>query len=427
MNAISKTIVTIISAAISFPVLAQGLPQAKPAEVGLASDRLDRLTRAMENDIANGRRVGSVVAVSRKGKVVYHKAFGLADREANQTMRPDSIFRLHSQTKPIVSAGLLILLEEGHFSLNDPLAQHIPELANLKVQDGLNVDGSIRIREASRQPTMHDVLRHTTGWTGLVLDRFPDPVSQKLAKGQLKRPDNLKQLVTALASEPLAYDPGTEWRYGPEHDLQAYLIEKFSGMKLAAFLQTRIFQPLGMIDTSFQLPPEKLPRFTVMYAKQPGGSWTVFDPKSASHYVADAGDPRGGSGLTSTAADQMRFGQMLLNGGELDKNRILSRKTVDMMLMDQLPASVRGVGFGPDFMKPGERYGLGIGLYTDVAASGLIGSEGVAYWPGFSHTVMFSDRKEEMLILAMSQHQPSDQTWGDRVRSLAYQAIADTQ
>lgn len=424
-----RTIVTAIAAAISIsitaPAFAQGLPQAKPAEAGLAADRLERLTRAMEHDIASGRRVGTVVAVTRKGKAIYHKAFGLADRETNQQMRPDSIFRLHSQTKPIVSAGLLILMEEGHFSLNDPLAMHVPELANLKVQDGLNADGSIRTRAAARQPTMHDVLRHTTGWTGTVLDLFPDPVSQKLAKGELKRPNNLGQLVTALASEPLAYDPGAEWRYGPEHDLQGYLIEKFSGMKLADFLRTRIFEPLGMIDTGFSLPPEKLGRYTVMYAKKPDGSWAVFDSRTDSAYLADARDPRGGSGLTSTAADQMRFGQMLLNGGELDGKRILGRKTVDMMLMDQLPASVRGVGFGPKFMKPGERYGLGIGLYTDVAASGLIGSEGVAYWPGFSHTVMFIDRKEDMLILAMSQHQPSDQSWGDRVRSLAYQAVVD--
>jgi CubicO group peptidase (beta-lactamase class C family) len=316
-------------------------------------------------------------------------------------------------------------MEEGHFSLNDLLAKHIPELANLKVQDGLNPDGSIRTRAPARQPTMHDVLRHTTGWTGTVLDLFPDPVSQKLAKGELKRPANLGKLVTALASEPLAYDPGAEWRYGPEHDLQAYLIEKFSGLKLADFLRIRIFEPLGMIDTGFSLPQEKLARYPVMYAKKPDGSWTIFDPRQDSTYLADARDPRGGTGLTSTAADQMRFGQMLLNGGELDGKRILGRKTVDMMLMDQLPAAVRGVAFGRNIVSAGKRYGLGIGLYTDVAASGLIGSEGVAYWGGFSHTVMFIDRDEGMLILAMSQHQPADHAWEDRVRSLAYQAVVD--
>ncbi len=272
---------------------------------------------------------------------------------------------------------------------------------------------------------MHDLMRHTVGWTGTVLDLYPDPVSQKLAKGELKRPNSLGGMVKYLSSEALAYDPGTEWRYGPEHDVQAYLIEKFSGMKLADFLRTRVFEPLGMTDTSFDVPAQKLGRYTVMYAKQPDGGWKAYDPIVGSTYLAEASDPRGGSGLSSTAADQLRFGQMLLNGGALDGKRVLSRKTVEMMLMDQLPASVSGVKFGSKFLKPGERYGLGIGLYTDVAASGLVGSEGVAYWPGFGHTVMFIDRKEDMLIVALSQHYPSDHAWEDRVRTLAYQAIAD--
>lgn len=422
---LAATFAVAICGFASQSVSAEGLPPAKPAEVGFSSDRLDRLTRAMEHDIATGRRVGTVVAISRKGKTVYSTGFGHADRETGRKVMPNTIFRIHSQTKPIVSVGLLILMEEGYFSLNDPLAKHIPELAGLKVQDGLNTDGTFRLRPATRQPTMHDLMRHTVGWTGTVLDLYADPVSQKLAKGELKRPNNLGEIIKYLASEPLAYDPGTEWRYGPEHDVQAYLIEKFSGMKLADFLRTRIFEPLEMIDTSFDVSAHNLGRYTVMYAKQPDGSWKIFDPIDRSTYLAEASDPRGGTGLSSTAADQLRFGQMLLDGGELDGKRILSRKTVEMMLTDQLPPAVTGVKFGTKFIKPGERYGLGIGLYTDVAASGLIGSEGVAYWPGFGHTVMFIDRKEDMLIVALSQHYPSDHAWEDRVRTLAYQAITD--
>ncbi len=406
-------------------VHAQGLPEGNPAELGISAERLERLTRAMEHDAANGRRAGMVIAISRKGKMVYNQAFGFADIEAGEKMRTDHIFRLHSQTKPMISVGLLMLMEEGHFLLEDPLAVHIPEFAGLKLQDGLNADGTIKLKEPARQPTMHDVLRHTSGFPGGTLASFPDPVSQAAARRE-NWPEDMQGIVDELASMPLAYEPGSEWRYGAEHDLQAYLIEKFSGMPLEDFMRERIFEPLGMVDTFYRVPADKLDRYTAMYEGQGDGSFKILDPKRGGTYLAEADKaPRGGSGVSSTAADQLRFGQMLINGGELDGVRLLGRKTVEMMLTDQLPPEAIDVHFEPTDIRPGIRYGLGIGLYTDVAASGLIGSQGVAYWSGFAHTVTYIDPAEDMQIAIFTQHRPKDNPWLSRVRTLAYQALVD--
>jgi CubicO group peptidase (beta-lactamase class C family) len=237
--------------------------------------------------------------------------------------------------------------------------------------------------------------------------------------------DDLPARMQAIGKLPLMYEPGTDWRYGPEHDIQAYLVEKLSGMPLQDYLQARVFGPLKMTDTAYRLPPEKLGRLTVMYGPDGSGGLKVYDDPRNSEYLREHWRHRGSTGLISTARDELRFGQMLLNGGELDGARVLSRKTVEMMLSDQLPAGVTTVGFAPGVTFPGMRYGLGMGVMGDVAASGRLGSPGTADWPGFGSTDMLVDRKEQLVVVAFNQFYPTDMNWLYRVQTQVYQALVD--
>jgi CubicO group peptidase (beta-lactamase class C family) len=315
-----------------------------------------------------------------------------------------------------------MLYEEGKFQLTDPVDKYIPEFAGLKVYTG-EASGQPVLEAPTRKITMQDIFRHTAGFPGTVLEAWGGPVEKIWIAS--KFPPDLAGRMHVIAGLPLAYEPGENWRYGPEHDIQAYLVEKLSGMPLDQFLRQRIFEPLGMNHTGYSVPADQLARYTAMYGPDPAGGLKVLDRPEASQYLKEAQYPRGSTGLSSTAEDELRFGQMLLNGGELDGVRILSRKTVDMMLTDQLPAQVKSIGFGPNLTFAGTRYGLGIGIMTDVAASGRLGSVGTADWPGAGTTDMYIDRKEQMITIALTQYMPSDMAWIYRVQTLAYQAFVD--
>ena len=406
------------------PLLAQHLPGAPPESVGLSSERLERIDAALERDLASGRRVGAVVAIVRHGKVAYLRAFGQANRERQAPMRTDHLFRLYSETKPIVSVGLLMLYEEGHFALNDPLEMYIPAFAGLQVLERADGDRLIT-RAPRRKPTMHDLFRHTTGFAGEVMALYNGPVEKRLMA--LPPPTSLQDIVDRMAAVPLVYEPGTQWRYGLEHDIQAYLIEKFSGMPVDQFLRTRLFRPLGMSDTFYAVPASFAERYTSLYEFYGKGGAKPVDEGIDGPYATQArAFARGGTGLSSTAGDQLRFGQMLLNGGRLDGAQILSRKTIEMMLSDQLPAEVESVSFGPGTdLFPGYRYGLGISVMGNVAQSGMLGSVGSANWAGAANTDLFIDPAEDMLVLVWTQARPGDHRWLYAVRTLAYQALID--
>lgn len=403
---------------------AQGLPEAVPESVGLSSGRLERIDTAIAGDLEEGSKVGAVVAVARHGKLAYLKAFGSASRERAVPMRTDSVFRLYSETKPLVSVGLLMLYEEGRFALTDPLEMHIPEFARLQVLDRVEGEKFVT-RPPVRKPTIHDLFRHTTGFAGEVFALYNGPVEKRLMS--LSPPTSLQDVVDRMAAVPLVYEPGTQWRYGLEHDIQAYLIEKLSGLPVDEFLRCRLFEPLGMTETFYAIPPSLAARYASMYELEGRGSAKLLDDGIEGPYATQArAFARGGTGVSSTARDQLRFGQMLLNGGELDGVRILSRKTVEMMLSDQLPGDVPNISFGPGTdLFPGYRYGLGIAVMGDVAQSGMLGSVGAANWAGFANTDLFIDPKEDMLILVWTQSRPGDYRWMYGVRTLAYQAIAD--
>jgi CubicO group peptidase (beta-lactamase class C family) len=280
-------------------------------------------------------------------------------------------------------------------------------------------------RPPARKPTIHDLFRHTTGFAGEILALYDGPVEKRLMS--LPPPKTLQDVVDRMAAVPLVYEPGTQWRYGLEHDIQAYLIEKFSGVPVDEFLRRRLFEPLSMTETFYAVPPSLAERYTSMYELDGRGGAKLLDDGIEGQYATQArAFARGGTGLSSTASDQLRFGQMLLNGGQLDGVRILSRKTVEMMLSDQLPPEVPYVSFGPGTdLFPGYRYGLGIAVMGDVARSGTVASAGTANWAGFANTDLFIDPTEDMLILVWTQSRPGDYRWMYGVRTLAYQALAD--
>jgi CubicO group peptidase (beta-lactamase class C family) len=401
----------------------------KPESVGFSTERLHRIDAAIQADLDAHRKVGAVVLVARHGKIAYLKAYGMADAEHGRPMKTDDIFRIMSLTKPYVSVGLLMLYEEGKFSLTDPVEKFIPSFAKVQVFDHMEGDKLV-LRAPHRKMTILDVMRHTSGFPRAT-ELYKGPVEAEWRKSKVwEKP--LTDYVEALPTLPMLYDPGDDWRYGPEHDIQAVLIEKISGMKLADYLRTRIFEPLGMKDTAYEVPAGKMARVTVMYGPDGAGGVKAVDRPETSEYLAEAKQPYGGSGITTTPLDQLKFGQMLLNGGELNGVRLLSRKTVAMMTSNQLPPQVKFMSLGPatpDTYGPtnnlsGLGYGLGVGVTVDPVAAGRPVSKGTYSWAGSGTTDMYVDPTEDMITLAFTQW-PGDFPWMYKVQTLTYQALVD--
>jgi CubicO group peptidase (beta-lactamase class C family) len=397
-------------------VSAADLPTATPESVGMSSTRLARIAAALEADLAAGRLPGIVVAVARRGKVVYQKAFGVANRETREPMRTDAMFRLYSMTKPIASVGLLTLYEQGRFRLTDPLDRYLPQFANVKVYKGADAAGKPILAAPSRKPTIQDAFRHTLGLASGLGQSPVDALYRDagLTMGQL---DSLAQEVDKLGTVPLLYDPGERWVYGLGHDVQARLIEVFSGMPYAQYLQRTIFDPLGMRDTVFGVPARLKPRFPLVYSPRPDGTLT---PDTADSYARFTDHHFATLSLSGTAADYLRFAQMLLNGGELDGVRILGSKTVGVMRQNQLPPNIASIAGSP-----GMGWGLGVSVVTDVAALGRLNSVGSFGWSGAATTTFSVDPQEKLTYVIMAQLMPNDSALMQRVETLIYQAITD--
>ena len=332
----------ILLLAISLLVGAVGaeLPRAAPADVGLSQERLDRITQALESSVDQGHVAGAIGVVARKGKIAYWENVGMADREAGTAMADDTIFRIYSMTKPIVSVALMILYEEGRFSLKDEVKQHIPELGGLKVwAAGKEV-------APDREMTVQDLMRHTSGMTyGLFGDSRVDEMYNDA--GVLSENQSVAQFVEKLSKLPLKHQPGTQWDYSVSVDVQGRLIEVLSGNDLATYMRERVFEPLDMRDTAFRMTEEKSGRFAQAYKKTEDekGIEPANDGRTKRYYEKTQWYS-GGGGLVSTARDYMRFAEMLRNGGELDGIRILLPETVDLMVANQLPAALSGVAQG---------------------------------------------------------------------------------
>ena len=448
----------VIGLALPFAVqwaAAAALPTVAPEEVGLSAKRLERLTAYMNQAVADGTMVGGSGLIARDGKIAYHEVYGLADREARRPMTRDAIFRIYSMSKPITSVAVMMLHEEGHFMLNEPVARHLPALADLRVAtataDGTTPasasDGTVTTsaegegednaapaaldtRPPKRQPTIRDLLRHTAGLTYGV---FGDsPVDQRYREAGLLTEDmTLMDFVAKLGQIPLQYDPGSRWHYSVSVDVQGALVEAVSGMPFGAFLKERLFDPLGMADTRFTAPESLWPRIAQLYSpagtpddasafRTPnlGTSLVIADDRLNQGYREGALFESGGGGLLSTSHDYLRFCQMLLNGGKLDGVRILSPKSVALMASDHL-AGIKGFGNGAGF-------GLGFSVVLDPGAGGELASKGTYAWGGAAGTTFWIDPRERLIAIFMTQSIPHRTDLRSKFRPLVYQAVVES-
>ena len=422
MNKRQRT--TNILAGLSLGMLLAGTApadeQTSAVIAGMSVERLARLDEHFHRYVDDGLISGVVTYIVRHGQVVHEDAYGLADIEANRPMSRDSFFYIYSMTKPVTSVALLILYEEGRFQLDDPIGDYLPEMADLKVYVGEDDDGNMILKDPARQPTVQDVFRHTAGFLyGPAGNRGID---RAYAEAGLMN-GTLAELTRKLGEIPLAYEPGTQWVYSVSHDVQARLVEVLSGMPFDEFAKQRIFDPLGMKDTVFGRPDALKDRFAVIYRRNQSGQ---LEPTGALDQPGAASRVLGGLSLSSTAADYARFAQMLVNSGELDGVRILSRKTVDLMASNHLPRGVtRGAAGGGT--AGGEGYGLGVRVVTDPAAAGNLTSAGTFGWSGAAGTHFFVDREEDLVAVFMIQSMggADGSRMSDEFETLVYQAIVD--
>ena len=346
--------------------------------------------------------------VQRDGKVVLSKALGNQDPNSSAPMRNDSIFRIYSMTKPIVSVAAMMLVEEAKLSLSDPVSKHVPELKGLRV--GVERDGKLDLVPAQREATIQDLLRHTSGFTynefgrSLVKDAYA-------AAGVVGTDHTNAEFVRKLATAPLMHQPGTTWEYSRSTDVLGYVIERVTGQALDAHLQARIFGPLGMKDTGFYVSPANHPRIAEAFAKDPdsGAAQNLLNVREKPKFLA------GGQGLVSTASDYMRFAQMLLNGGELEGVRLLSRKTVEYMTSDHL-GTIRSP-------TPGYGFGLGFAVRHSAGVASIAGTGGDYNWGGLGGTYFWVDPKERLVAVWMMQAPGPRNYYREVYRNLVYGAL----
>ncbi len=415
------TCVLVLAAA----AMAQDIPTAKPESVGLSSERLDRIGTVVAQSIADKQIAGAVTMVVRHGHVAWFKAQGMSDREAGKAMQPDTMFRICSMSKPITSVAVMMLYEEGRFQLDDPVSKYLPEFKKTKVLVK-PASGQPYSIPATREITIRDLLRHTSGltynWNENLGKMYNDA---NVATGLLPYDGTIGDSVKRLAGLPLLFNPGDRWEYSLGVDVLGRLVEVVSGKPLDEFFRVHIFEPLGMKDTYFFPPDNKLDRLATAYgyednkglSRVPDGSVT----EGLLVYSADYPyrGPRklfsGGGGLVSTAFDYARFCQMMLDNGKVGQSRLLSRKSVELMTSDQLGK-----------ISPDQGFGLGFGVSGVKGPLSELGSVGAYNWGGFFYTGFSIDPKEQMIVIFMAQLHPAGSVdIEQKVQTLAYQAIND--
>lgn len=403
---------------------ARELGDTQPRKAGFSAERLERIPRHFQQYIDAQKVAGFVTLIARNGRIVDRRVLGRMDLETGRPMREDAIFRIYSMSKPIAAVALMMLHEEGRFRLSDPVSRFLPELGGLKV---LVVDenGEERLEDATRDPTIAEVLGHTAGFGyGLAPEH---PVEKMYVESKVLDDEaSLSEMIARVGTLPLRFQPGTSWSYSVANDIQGRLVEVISGTTFDRFLDERLFGPLDMRDTGFTVPPEDVERFTTNYQVEPEGGMTPIDLPAESLYVEGRGKRlfSGGGGLVSTARDYLRFAQMLANGGELDGVRILSRKTIELMTTNHLPEGV-DMRIAMRAMFPGVGYGLGFGVLLDRARAGQTASVGTYWWGGAANTSFWVDPVENIVGVIMTQRFPGDQAFGPELQTLTYQALDD--
>ena len=407
------------------PLLASPLPEAKPEDVGLSTERLGRITTTLKADIDKGRIPGAVVAIARKGKLAYYEAFGYRDKAANAPMTKDAIFAIASMTKPMTSLGILVLYEENKLFVSDSIGKYFPALAKMPVAVmKKGADGQITVDTvpAKRPMTLQDLLRHTSGIT--YGGRGATPVHKMYPAGSASAGTSMTgaELIEKLGTLPLLHEPGTVWDYSLSVDVLGLVIEKVSGKPLGQFLDEKIWKPLGMTDTHFLVPESKVGRYAKALPNDPdsGRPQNVLDLTKPLKFDC------GGGCAASTAADYIRFAQMLLNNGKLENTRIVSRKTVEFMTANHLGPGVQNNIAATDTARSAYGFGLGVAVRTDPGIAGIAGSTGDYNWGGAYGTYFWVDPKEELAVVFMSQQPgPIRLHYRQVMTTLALQAIND--
>ena len=427
MSLVRVVIAGALAASVALPAAAQGIPKAQsPEEVGFVASRLKRLSDRIEEGVKNNELPGAVVLIARNGKLVMFDSFGFRDKEAKVAMTNDTIFRIASMTKPIVSVAAIMLMEEGKLTLADPVSRYIPAFADTKVAvEKKNDDGTVEyVQEPQTRPmTVQDLLRHTSGLTyGAVgANKFKQSY---LDLNVNDRNQTVAEMADKLAKLSLLYQPGTTWEYSMSTDVLGRVVEVASGMPLDKFIEERITKPLKMGDTGFEVSADKKAR---------GAKPMKEGPKNELPSIPDIAEKftwrSGGGGMVSTAADYARFLQMFANGGQLDGVRLISRKSIDLMTADALPPDIKmGAGMQAfEALEPsarmGQGFGLGFAVRTDQGRNPLPGSPGDYYWGGAYGTYFWHDPRERLYVVFMMQSPAARLRYRYLMRDLVYQAL----
>jgi CubicO group peptidase (beta-lactamase class C family) len=417
----NRSYVWLVLAMVAVPALAQDpLPRARPESVGLSPERLERIAQVLRADIEKGRMPGAVVAIARKGRLAYYESFGYLDKSAGTPMPKDAIFAIASMTKPMVGVGIMSLVEESRIAMTDPVSRWFPELGKLPV--GVIKDGAMEQVPARRAMTVQDLLRHTSGLTyggrGSTPMHKTHPASSSSAATQYTG----AQFIDRLSKVTLLYQPGSAWEYSFSIDVLGLIIEAETGQTLGAYLRDRIWSPLGMTDTGFVVPADKLKRYAKALPNEPDTG----KPQVIADRTKPAGFECGGGCAVSTAADYVRFAQMLLNRGRLGDTRILGSRTVEYMTADHLTPEIANYIERTDPTRAGYGFGLTMAVRRTTGGPGIMGSAGDYTWGGANGTNFWVDPKEQLVVVFMA-HTPGPIRLHYRkvINSLVLQAIVD--
>ena len=420
------------AAVAATPALA--LPRAKPEEAGFNAERLKRLDEHMQAMVDHGQIAGGVTLLARHGRIVHAKAFG-ARELGGEPMPVDAIFRIRSETKPVTGVAMMILYEQGLWKLDDPISKYVPEFADLRIAAGVDAAGQPILTPISRPPTMRELMTHTAGFAYGLADDPGSPADQAYYRAGVLQSASLTDLVRKVSGLPMFSEPGQLWRYSVAADIQGYIVEKLSGESLPVFMEEHIFAPLGMKDTAFYVPEEKMGRLAALYDADPATGKLVPAVEGAWRDVSrPPAAPLGGGGLLSTAGDFARFAQMILNRGELDGVRILKPESVALMTQNHLPPGFVVTTNGTmGVLKPGPRpfpfaagmgYGLDLAVAIDPAASGAPVGPGTVSWGGSAGTWFWIDPANDLFFVGMIQRLGGVGPGLDaQSRTLVYQAI----
>ncbi|MDE3104490.1 MAG: beta-lactamase family protein [Acidobacteriota bacterium] len=408
---------------------ATDLPVSAPESVGFSAARLENLHAILQQAVDQKQIAGIVTILARHGKVVDYRTYGQRDMATAAPMTRDAIFRDYSMTKPVTAVAMMILYEQGKWLPSDPIAKYIPEFAHLKVFAGVDASGTMKLVEPEHPPTMGELMTHTAGFTYGLFGNTP--VDALYRQADVLHSASLQQMIEKVAKLPLLYQPGKGWTYSISMDIQGYIIEKLSGESLPDFYQHHIFQPLGMRDAGFFVPPAKRSRFVTRYQSDAHGQLSAFPTVNgiSTDYAEQPAMPSGGGGMVSTAADYYRFTEMLRQHGSLNGAHVLAPASVTLMSSNHLaPQLLTGqFGIGYQTMRPGFGYGYNCAVVFDPPTAGLPEGKGTFFWDGAAGTWFWVDPTNDIVFIGMIQRMlgPDSPNLEYRSRSAVYGALVD--